>query len=346
MVPVAVRGTAAALSILAAVLLQGCAGIQTTVPADKSRLDGVAYYLPMRYFMLSIVREKGATKIAEWTASPLIPDQRRVFTLNFNPHLIGKTDTTIQVNNVGLLSAANTKTTDSAVELGKIQPLDANIQARGRVAQSKECADDGTFVYVYDPASTPTIECKDISISITLLPLGSSPAGKPGSGKTFVDADDALGSAAGVFYRQQKPYLVHVSVTDADGKAKIDVNKILLAPNDSPVVLLPYARTLFAANEGKITLVEGMPETYVQSTDGEFVALLKIPAAVLSAYFTAMGNVFTAFSNKANKEYELAVREYKLSLAAYKLERCKEAFERQDKAAMDTLQCSSISTTP
>jgi hypothetical protein len=342
------RITAAASGLGAAALLHGCAGIQTTVPNADAKLEGVAYYLPMRYFMLSVVREKGATKSAEWTESPLVPDSRRAYTLSFNPHLIGKTDITIQVNSVGLLSTANTKTTDSAVELGTVKPIDATIQARGQIVEPQvKCADDGNFVYLFDPTETPTIACEGIQISIKPLPLtvaGTPKVGAPTT-KTFVDADAVLKSAPGVFYRQQRPYLVHVSVVEKR-KTTIDVNKVLLAPNQSPVVLLPYARTLFAANEGKIVLVDGMPQSYVQSTDGEFVALLKVPAAVLTAYFTAIGSVFNAFSTKATKEYELAVKEYKLSLAAYKLERCKEAFEKGDKTSMDTLQCASISTTP
>jgi len=331
---------AAAAGVWIAVTLQGCAGIQSNVLKEQQKVEGLAYHLPMRYFVLTVVRAKGSTTGADWSESEVVADTRKTYALQYNPHLIGKTETTLEASVAGLLGTANTKTTDSAAALAEVVETKRLLMKGAFAKMEGECGADGTFVYLFEGTTTPARLCGDIEYGVTPLPLAGVGL-KAASAAKPADADMGIDAAAGVFYRQQRPYIAHVRA-GAGSAIVVETSKILLAPNESPVMLLPYARTLFAANDGKITLDKGMPTKYEQSTDGEFVALLKVPAAVLSAYFTAMGNVFSAFTSNATKEQELAIKQYRLALLAYKLERCQEAFKKDDKTAMETLQCDSL----
>lgn len=341
------RTSAAAVLVSATCLLQACAGLNSSVLTPTQTVEGLSYHLPMRYFVLTVERAGGITTTAEWSESELVADTRKAYALNYHPHLIGKTETTIEVSASGLLSTADTKTTDSAAELAKIIEKKVPPIPGARIRDTKQpCAPDGKYIYLSPGVESGTI-CDDVEFSVSKMEMMGN-----GSATARRDADDGVDSAAGIFYRQQRPYIVHVRVIakgadpNKEPTIKVDQSKILLAPNDSPTMLLPYARTLFAENDGQITLKDGMPQKYKQSTNGEFVALLQVPAAVLSAYFTAVGNVFSAFSSKETKEQELAVREYKLALLAYKLDLCKEALKKKDSAAMDSLQCNSLPSNP
>jgi len=336
-----VRLCGIALFIAGSTVLQGCAGLRSSVIEEKDRpertAEGVTYHLPMRYFLLQIDREGGATKSASFSTTAAMPDLSKTYILSYHRHLIGKTTTTIGVGPSGLLTNADTSTTDSAAELAKIVPKSYPKMA-GLAIQNTlvppPCASEGSLIFVFHEEVKGRL-C-DVEFSIERLPLA---AGTPP--KEFKDADKDVRSVTGVFYRQERPFLTTLKFPTKKGS--IDASQILLAPNQSPVMLLPYARTVFAVNDGRITLVDGTPQQYVQSTDGEFVALLNIPSAILSGYFTAVGNVFSAFSARDEKEQQLAVQKYKLALLAYKLARCKEALEQKDTTAMETLQCSSLS---
>lgn len=340
MVQRCMRALGAAMLVCSVVMLQGCAGIQSNVLKEHQKIEGLAYHLPMRYFVLTVVRAKNSTTSAEWSESEVVADTRKTYALDYNPHLIGKTDTTIEVSVSGLLGTANTKTADSVAALEQVVET-KSLPMKGAIARMEgECGADGTFIYLFEGTTTPARLCGDIEYGVTPLPLARGESNTTSASKP-ADADIGVSAATGVFYRQQRPYIAHVRV-GAGSDIRVETSRILLAPNESPVMLLPYARTLFSANDGKITLDKGMPTKYEQSTDGEFVALLKVPAAVLSAYFTAMGNVFSAFSSNATKEQELAIKQYNLALLAYRLERCQEAFKKDDKTAMETLQCNSL----
>jgi len=320
------------LFFLGAVLaLSGCAGIQSSRVSSDSIVEGIAYYMPMRYFVLTVERANGASVKADWAVSDIFPDTSQQYSLQFNPHLIGKTEITIAVNSIGLLGSAKTKVSDSAAALASVTRV-PGFAAKG--VASRTCATNGTEVFIFDEAKTSTV-CGDVIIAIEPLP---SP--KIESTKTAVkiaDAGTTNNFAFGVFYRQERPYIVEATF------ANTTQSKIVLASNNSPVIFLPYARTLFASNDGQVTFSNGIPTNFDQSTDGEFVALLKTPAVILQAYFSAVGNVFDAFSSRETDKQANALERYKLAVAAYKLDKCKDAFDRKDDTAMKTLECDKLS---
>ena len=163
----------------------------------------------------------------------------------------------------------------------------------------------------------------------------------PGSKTDTTDPDSpthlkAHGKVPGIFYRLNRPYIATAS---APG---VFQTKLLFTPNESPNYFLPYGRTLFAANDGKIELTEGVLKKYTQENDGELVALLNAPASVLSAYFTAVGNVFTAFQAKDLNQITRLENDLKMDALQRKLDKCKAAAKANDDATWASQQCDAI----
>lgn len=68
--------------------------------------------------------------------------------------------------------------------------------------------------------------------------------------------------------------------------------------------------------------------------------LLKLPAEVIGAYFSAAGGVFDAFKVKDNSEVS-AVGVLKLEMAKKKYEACLAAIKANDQTQITALNCAS-----
>lgn len=333
-IPSRVFRTAGAL--VAATVLVGCAGLTSERGANADQLEGTAYFMPMKYFAVTVTKVKDKVTALEWSESAAFPDLRRAYSLRYTPHLIGKTTVTVEVGPNGLLSRANTTTTDSTVELAKVvRPPQAGFKAQ-MLKPEEKCAADGSFVFMFlTPEDAANPVCGNVVISIQrALPQGAPKAGNLNSPLHIEDG----ASVPGIFYRFNRPYIATAS---ADGQ---HMTRLLFVPNESPNLFLPYGRTLFAANDGKIELTEGVLKKYEQGNDGELVALLKFPASVLSAYFTAVGNVFSAFSGRDKNEVDRLANELRMDALKRKLDKCKDAAQKEDDDAWTTLQCDAIGT--
>lgn len=323
-----------ASAVVAAALLTGCAGLTSQRGADPDKLDGVAYFMPMKYFTLTVTKVGGTVTALEWSESAAFPDLRRTYSLRYNPHLIGKTSITVEVGSNGLLGVANTNTTDSTVELAKVVKQPPPGFKAMLLNKDDTCASDGSFVFLFmTPEDAAKPVCGNVKLSITRALTDSTT--KPGDLNSPVNIDNGA-TVPGIFYRLNRPYIATAS---ADGQ---HMTKLLFVPNESPNLLLPYGRTLFAANDGKIELTEGVLKKYEQANDGELVALLKFPASVLSAYFTAVGNVFSAFSARDKNEVDRLANELKMDALKRKLDKCKDAAQKKDDDTWKALQCDSI----
>ena len=129
---------------------------------------------------------------------------------------------------------------------------------------------------------------------------------------------------AGIFYRQDLPYLVTVT-----GGA-VNEAAMVFSPSDSRTHFLPIARTFFSSNSADFELSDGVPKRYKQASDGEGIALFKLPADVLSAYFSAVGSLFDAFKVRDTKQAEMLGESLKLELAKKKYDACLEALQAKD----------------
>ena len=141
--------------------------------------------------------------------------------------------------------------------------------------------------------------------------------------------------SSGVFYRQNVPYSLAIS-NDAGVKS---LDFLMFSPNGSPTLFLPASRTLFSDNVAEFAFVDGSPTTYKQETTSEAVALLKLPATVVSAYFAAMGSMFDAFSTRREKQIADMSGEVKLALARQHYEDCIAAISKKDDDAIKNLGC-------
>ena len=340
------------LRILSGALLPlvftGCAGLKSS-KADPSNLEGVAYYMPMRAFVLTVTTVGGAVTALKWELSPSLPDLRQAYSLNFNPHWIGKTTIDVAVGPSGLLGSANTSTTSSIAELAKMQSAAATAKAKMLVA-AEECPPDGTFVfYILAPTKDGAV-CKKgdgnaVQYRIEALPLLGAVDTKTTKTHPPVHVP-AEGAVQGVFYRMERPYTASAWATTGANRAISQLATSLLStPNESPTMYLPFGRTLFAANDAKVTFSEGVLQKYTQADEGELVASLQFPAKILGAYFSAVGNIFSAFSTRDVKDAELKLQELKLDLFADQLAKCKAALDKGDSAALTALACDKLSVT-
>jgi hypothetical protein len=336
MKPTPIRARKTVGILWAAAMLVGCAGLTSQRGADPDKLEGAAYFMPMKYFTLTVTKAGGNVTALEWSESAAFPDLRRAYALRYTPHLIGKTTITVEVGSNGLLGAANTSTTDSTVELAKVAALrQADHKAR-LLDKSAVCADNGTFVFMFmTPEEAAGTVCGNVAVEIKrALTNPKTEKGSEDSPKHI--ADGAV--VPGIFYRLNRPYVATAKTEEQH------MTKLLFVPNESSNLFLPYGRTLFAANDGKIELTEGVLKKYEQANDGELVALLKFPASVLSAYFTAVGNVFSAFSARDKDEVDRLANELKMDALRRKLDKCKDAARKDDDATWKALQCDAIGT--
>ncbi len=338
-----------ALPCLLAAALAGCAGIESAPVGGQDVVEGVAYHLPMRFFQLKVTVADQKVTALDWSTSEAFADPARAFVLRYNAHLIGKTTVKVEVNSKGLLSTANTATTDSIAALGTVQPN--KVQEKPSILPSKteadapvdRCPANGDYVFVFDKPEQTKILCGQwIDVRIARAPAGaadnlpaagaSSPAGAPAT----------LARTPGIYYRINRAFLATAQAPVSGSKASVGQSKLLLAPNDSPTVLLPFGRTVFAANDGDITLVDGVLQAYEQANDGELAAMLKFPASMLGAYFSAVGNVFNAFTERDTRALSVRQADLKNDILRFKLDRCLDALKKNDTAALQSLQCDAL----
>lgn len=127
-------------------------------------------------------------------------------------------------------------------------------------------------------------------------------------------------------------------MTNADNT--IVLTKILASPSASPVYFLPISKTFFSNNSAELGFSDGIPSKYDQMTEGEAVALAKLPADIIGAYFEAVGKIFTAFSTSDKNETTALADEYKLELEKNKFKLCMNALKAKKTAEeLETLGC-------
>ena len=337
------------LPCVLAAALAGCAGIESAPVGGQDVVEGVAYHLPMRYFQLKVTVVDQTVTALDWSTSEAFADPRQAFALRYNAHLIGKTTVKVEVNSKGLLSTANTATTDSIAALATVQPTKA--QEKPSILPLKteadapvnRCPANGDYVFVFDRPEQIQLLCgQSVDVRIAHAPAGAA-ANLPAAGASASDGAPAtLARTPGIYYRINRAYLATAQAPVSGSKASVGQTKLLLAPNDSPTVLLPFGRTVFAANDGDITLVDGVLQTYEQANDGELAALLKFPASMLGAYFSAVGNVFGAFTERDMRALAVRQADLKNDILRFKLDRCMDALKKNDTAALQTLQCDAL----
>lgn len=183
------------------------------------------------------------------------------------------------------------------------------------------CTRDGDHVFRYETAGPRTPCGITVNISRAVAP------GVKGHNKA---ADKAH---SGVFYRQNEPY-----VMTATGQG-FNEAAVVYSPSNAETLFLPVAKTFFANNEADFSFRDGVPTKYKQETEGEAVALLKLPAEVIAAYFKAVGGVFDSFKSNDQKEAAALNASVALELARQKYAACVDAIEQGDEDLIKSLEC-------
>ena len=315
------------LVALSTAALTGCAGL-VSAPVERPG-DGLTYYMPRMDIKVTVTTSGGTTTVVA-SAGEAYPDLSRPYVLNFRRNLVGKNEMKIGVDSKGLLTSATAKTTPMVGEALKSMANAAGSMNAASARQSRPDCVDGTMEVVIEltkPEESAGISC---GLKVEIKRLGSWPVVSPG-----VPPDEPPRSleqaSAGVFYRQLEPYAVSIAG---------DANRILVfSPSQSPVRFLPIGRSAFASSTASFTLVDGIPKQYDQDADGELVALLKLPADVISAYFGAIGAMFGYRKDAAEKEAGLLSARVQLELSKQKYEACIDALRSKDDALVTQLGC-------
>lgn len=305
--------------------LSGCASIESTPLSKETDLQGLMYYMPKKdvVFTVTVASEKITATSIELSAA--YPDTSVPYMLSHSKNWIGKNVSEIEIVQGILTSTKSTVTSGIGDVLKGISALSGSIGVLNN-DNSATCT-DGTYKKIID--LTKTKSEKLCGLLITLEPHYSAPI------KLKTQTLDL--SIPGIFYRQNRPYLAKVYTT-----SEIQVSSALLfSPSESPTYFLPIAKTLFANNNAEFSFSDGVVTKYKQDTDGELIGLLKLPADVIAAYFTAAGGLFDAFKAKDTKEADAANQSLKLELTKKKYDACILAIKANDQTQITALNCSS-----
>lgn len=325
----------------ASLTLNGCAAVNSTsAPATSS--GGLLYYMPMRDIQIAVTNANGKITSITATASTSYADRTKSYKLDYQPHLLAKNTMDLDVSEAGLLTSSKANQTGDAVAaLGGLGTLAGYMRGSGVGVQSAAsttvqaseppslCKFDGTHTFLLSAKPSETTVCG--SIKVTVERLAWAP-------KTLSDPTSNLqdgSSYAGIFYRTNLPYKVTMT---SEG---LNAQTVVHSPSESPTHFLPVARTLFANNDAKITLSNGagVPSKYVQDTDGELAALLKLPAAIVTPYFAAIGQMFQFRSAERTQQAGDMTSAVSLELAKIKYQKCLDAIEAKDTELISSLRC-------
>ena len=335
--------TIRSFALLASIsVLGGCASVNSTMNAKASD-GGLVYYMPMRDIVITVTNAGGKITSIVASASTPYADRSKAYMLEYQRHPLAKNTLDIDVSEAGLLtSSKSNQTGDAVAALGGLGTLAGYIRASNVGIQSDtagrtkakdagaECTLDGNHTFVYRVTQMEGNVCNGIQFKLEKLGWANGKVTNP----TMSQKDET--SYAGVFYRVNMPYKVTVFSDTMHSET------IVFSPSESQEYFLPVARTFFANNDSKITLANGsgVPSKYVQDTDGEVAALLKLPAAIVTPYFAAIGQLFAGFSSKNTSEASALNSTLSLELTKMKFEACIKAIEDKDTERISSLKCS------
>lgn len=301
-----------------------CSSIRSTSAPKGDKVDGLTYYMPKKDILVTMAAKGGSVGAITIHATAAYPDLDQQYALTHGGNVFGKNTLDIGVNENGLL--ASTKATTVSGVTDAFKSLAASQARSGEldVNAAASCPDERTYSFVFK-AKTETYQRCGLAVAVTEL-------GDASGGESHSKDDNK--SYSGVFYRQSRPYLVEVR-----DNGSVLMSQIVFSPSEAPSNFMPVSKTFFANNEAEFTFVDGVPTKYKQETDGEFVALLKLPADVIEAYFAALGATFDAFSTADEKESKALEQSIALELSERKYTACKAAIMADNEELIKELEC-------
>ena len=312
------------LLLASTISLTACSTIYSGPPDSGDK--GLYYYMPKKDFIATITMAKGEVTKVALSESAAYPDLATRYVLTYGQNAVNKNTMSVGVNERGLLTSTTSEITPGISDVLKgVASVAGTFQAlggeRAQEAGAPPPCPDGDQVFVVEAREGSYPGLCGVNLKVHLV------ADAP--------AQETLESAktAGIYYRQYLPY--RVTATRGSGK----VEGLLFSPSQSPTHLLPIALSFFAHNKADFAFTDGVPTKFNQDADGELVGLLKLPADVIAAYFSAIGATFDAFSGADTKQASALAAETKLDLAKQKYAACLAAIKANDPNTISKLGC-------
>lgn len=322
--------------MLVSMLLFGCSSLESVPYSKGESVEGLTYYMPKKDILIKVIKLNGKVTAVTIETTAAYPDMSMAYNLKFKKSLAGKNVANIGVDTNGLLTSTKSTMTSGVSEafrnLG--EAIGTAVGLAAPAAAAVDNCIDGTHSFTM-PAQTKKVTVCGLQADITKLTVAATPNLKGAPVNNQSDKGDSAEKQkpqSGIFYKQAEPYRVTITGT-------YNISTILFSPSESRVNILPISGTFFSNNEADFGFTDGMPTKYNQSTDGEVIGLLKLPADVLAAYFGAVGKVFDSFKTKDNKESEVLLASTKLDLAKLKYQACIDAIQSKDNTTIEQLNC-------
>jgi hypothetical protein len=264
--------------------------------------------------------------------TPSYADTTTAYVAHFKRNVVGKNQLTIEVNDRGLLSSAKSETTSQLSEI---------FSALGSAAGSiSALASDDKKVEEPCPKKFDFVFRVDIAVAKGGYDVQVPNANKDCKVRVTVTTPDITVSHnararfpqkghSGFFYKQNLPYEVEVRLSRWTALARV------MLPNDAPVQFLPVDKSLFANSSSDLAFSDGVLTKYGQTVDGEVLAVFKLPADVLQAYFTAIGSMFTVRKDAATNEAAYLDALLQLTKKQLSTEQCLAAYQSSDEARIE-----------
>jgi hypothetical protein len=268
------------------------------------------------------IPESPVIKIA---ASSSYADTTQAFVARFSRNLIGKNQLTIEVNDRGLLNSAKSETTSELSQIFSALASAAGSEyaASYGASTAESCPKKVSMVIRIDPAISP-----QPSIPVPNSPGACNVVVKVKAPTVNVASNERSQAVrkpqSGFFYRQNLPYTVTVTFD------RWTATDVVMLPNASPVQFLPVEKSLFANNTSDLAFSDGVLTRYGQTVDGEALAVAKLPAEVLKAYFAAIGAMFTSRKDASASEAGYLDAMLTLTKKQVDTEVCLAAYRSQD----------------
>lgn len=335
-------------SCFAVVVLASCASVKNK-PAGNV---GLAYSLPNRMVDITTdFTDSGQISVSvtggAYYADPSPNAQSAV---QIRRSWIGKNDVKLATSN-GLLTSAKATYTGQSEDLAKsigsvLGVIHGRSVADALVASPSPCNKTASIKHSIPLAELLTQQpyplrvlglsnaqdCDLIEISISQL--GATGALEP----IRSQKREGVGTngTAGLWYRTNQLYVVH-----AQAKATgVQVRAPVFLPDQSKSYYIKMQNGVFASSTTELKFSDGMLTSYDRSADSEAIALLKLPAGVIAAYASAVGEVFTNFKSVDTTDANEQLHEVRMLLFMQKMEACKTAVASKQPEATIAELCS------
>lgn len=309
--------------ILLSIILAGCSSV-SSIREPAADNDGLVYYMPKKDFLVTVTKANDQTTVVSLTTTGAYADISKPFVLKHSGNLLGKNALKVGIEISGLLKTSKSTTTSGVSEalknLGETFGTLHGFRAGAADLERASCG-NGIHTFIFHASINNARACEFNITIIKLVPTKLQSSAKL-AGETY----------SGIFYKQAEPYLITAT-------GPINTSAIVLSPNEAPLAFLPISRTFFSNNEADFGFTDGMPTKYDQDTDGELIALFKLPATVIAAYFTAIGTIFDSFKGRDTKEAETLAASVKLEIAKKKYDACLAAIIAKDDTTIAKLEC-------